>query len=90
MSSKRSAAILKKRRSVPASSPKSPATAVPASSGLCQKVLGGWANICYEYHEALRSNCLNWGIVPLPSTKQSPSTTPTEIGSISPAFAQRF
>ena len=31
----------------------------------CQKVLGGWANICYEYAtKRYRSNCLNWGIVP--------------------------
>jgi aconitate hydratase len=31
----------------------------------CQKVLGGWANICYEYAtRRYRSNCVNWGIVP--------------------------
>lgn len=31
----------------------------------CQKVLGGWANICYEFAtKRYRSNCLNWGIVP--------------------------
>jgi aconitate hydratase len=31
----------------------------------CQKVLGGWANICYEYAtKRYRSNCINWGIVP--------------------------
>ena len=31
----------------------------------CQKVLGGFANICKEYAtKRYRSNCINWGIVP--------------------------
>ena len=31
----------------------------------CQKVLGGFANICYEYAtKRYRSNCINWGILP--------------------------
>ncbi|MBO7631225.1 MAG: hydratase, partial [Lachnospiraceae bacterium] len=31
----------------------------------CQKVLGGYANICYEYAtNRYRSNCINWGILP--------------------------
>ena len=31
----------------------------------CQKVLGGFANICREYAtKRYRSNCINWGIVP--------------------------
>ena len=31
----------------------------------CQKVLGGWANLCYEYAtKRYRSNCINWGLVP--------------------------
>ena len=31
----------------------------------CQKVLGGFANICYEYAtKRYRSNCVNWGIMP--------------------------
>jgi aconitate hydratase len=31
----------------------------------CQKVLGGWANICYEYAtKRYRSNCVNWGVTP--------------------------
>lgn len=31
----------------------------------CQKVLGGDANICYEYAtKRYRSNCINWGIIP--------------------------
>ena len=31
----------------------------------CQRVLGGAANICYEYAtKRYRSNCINWGIVP--------------------------
>ena len=31
----------------------------------CQKVLGGDANICYEYAtKRYRSNCVNWGMLP--------------------------
>ena len=31
----------------------------------CQKVLGGAANLCYEYAtKRYRSNCINWGILP--------------------------
>ena len=31
----------------------------------CQKVLGGGANICYEYAtKRYRSNCINWGLIP--------------------------
>ena len=31
----------------------------------CQKVLGGFANICYEFAtKRYRSNCINWGFVP--------------------------
>ncbi len=31
----------------------------------CQKVLGGFANICVEYAtKRYRSNCINWGLVP--------------------------
>jgi aconitate hydratase len=31
----------------------------------CQRVLGGLANICYEYAtKRYRSNCINWGLVP--------------------------
>ncbi len=31
----------------------------------CQKVLGGFANVCYEYAtKRYRSNCINWGVVP--------------------------
>jgi len=31
----------------------------------CQRVLGGAANICYEYAtKRYRSNCINWGILP--------------------------
>jgi len=31
----------------------------------CQRVLGGLANVCYEYAtKRYRSNCINWGIVP--------------------------
>ena len=36
----------------------------------CQKVLGGFANVCYEYAtKRYRSNCLNWGIVPFTMDK---------------------
>lgn len=32
----------------------------------CQKVLGGWANIAYEYAtKRYRSNLINWGMLPL-------------------------
>jgi len=31
----------------------------------CQKVLGGVANVCYEYAtKRYRSNCINWGLIP--------------------------
>ena len=31
----------------------------------CQKVLGGFANVCREYAtKRYRSNCINWGLVP--------------------------
>ena len=44
----------------------------------CQKVLGGFANICHEYAtKRYRSNCINWGIFPF--------TTDADIaGSMSP------
>ena len=33
----------------------------------CQRVIGGWANICREYAtKRYRSNLINWGILPLP------------------------
>ena len=39
----------------------------------CQKVLGGMANICYEYAtKRYRSNCINWGIVPFTIGKGEP------------------
>ncbi len=39
----------------------------------CQKVLGGFANICYEYAtKRYRSNCINWGIVPFTIDKDTP------------------
>ena len=39
----------------------------------CQKVLGGFANICYEYAtKRYRSNCINWGIVPFTIDKDAP------------------
>ena len=41
----------------------------------CQKVLGGYANICYEFAtKRYRSNCINWGILPftLPEGAQFP------------------
>ncbi len=38
----------------------------------CQKVLGGDANICYEYAtKRYRSNCINWGIVPFTISKET-------------------
>ena len=39
----------------------------------CQKVLGGFANICYEFAtKRYRSNCINWGILPLMLDKDTP------------------
>ena len=38
----------------------------------CQKVLGGFGNICYEYAtKRYRSNCINWGIVPFTVEKDT-------------------
>ncbi len=38
----------------------------------CQKVLGGIANLCYEYAtKRYRSNCINWGIVPFTLDKDA-------------------
>ena len=38
----------------------------------CQKVLGGGANICYEFAtKRYRSNCINWGIVPFTIDKET-------------------
>ena len=39
----------------------------------CQKVLGGFANICYEFAtKRYRSNCINWGILPFTIDKETP------------------
>ncbi len=39
----------------------------------CQKVLGGDANICYEYAtKRYRSNCINWGILPFTIAPETP------------------
>lgn len=38
----------------------------------CQKVLGGFANICYEFAtKRYRSNCINWGILPFTLDKNA-------------------
>ncbi len=38
----------------------------------CQKVLGGYANICYEFAtKRYRSNCINWGILPFTLAKDA-------------------
>ncbi len=45
----------------------------------CQKVLGGFANICYEFAtKRYRSNCINWGI--LPFTLSEGAEFPYEVG----------
>ncbi len=45
----------------------------------CQKVLGGFGNICYEYAtKRYRSNCINWGI--LPFTLPTDAEFPYEVG----------
>ncbi|MGN1442271.1 MAG: hypothetical protein ACI4XE_00375 [Acutalibacteraceae bacterium] len=34
-------------------------------AAFCQKILGGFANICYEFAtKRYRSNCIDWGILP--------------------------
>ncbi|MDO4543699.1 MAG: hydratase [Clostridia bacterium] len=39
----------------------------------CQKVLGSFANICYEYcTKRYRSNCINWGILPFTIDEGTP------------------
>ena len=54
----------------------------------CQKVLGGDANICYEYAtKRYRSNCINWGIVPLRWTRTQNSTISRVISCLSRAYA---
>ena len=41
----------------------------------CQKVLGGFANICYEFAtKRYRSNCINWGILPFTLAEGTPFT----------------
>ena len=38
----------------------------------CKKVLGGFANICYEFAtKRYRSNCINWGILPFTLAKNA-------------------
>ena len=45
----------------------------------CQKVLGGSANICYEFAtKRYRSNCINWGM--LPFTLEEGTDFPYEAG----------
>ena len=39
----------------------------------CQRVLGGGANICYEFAtKRYRSNCINWGILPFTIDRNIP------------------
>ena len=39
----------------------------------CQKVLGGFGNICYEFAtKRYRSNCINWGIMPFTLDADTP------------------
>ncbi len=45
----------------------------------CQRVLGGAANICYEYAtKRYRSNCINWGM--LPFNLDEGTAFPYEVG----------
>ncbi|MBR2335597.1 MAG: hydratase [Clostridia bacterium] len=45
----------------------------------CQKVLGGFGNICYEFAtKRYRSNCINWGIMPF--TLAPDTTFEYEVG----------
>ena len=39
----------------------------------CQRILGGCANLCYEFAtKRYRSNCVNWGILPFTLDKDNP------------------
>lgn len=39
----------------------------------CQKVLGGYANVCYQFAtKRYRSNCINWGILPFTIDEGTP------------------
>ena len=39
----------------------------------CQKVLGGFANVCYGFAtKRYRSNCINWGILPFTIDEGTP------------------
>ena len=39
----------------------------------CQKVLGGFANLCYQFAtKRYRSNCINWGILPFTLDEGTP------------------
>ena len=39
----------------------------------CQKVLGGWGNICHEYAtKRYRSNVINWGMLPFTMEEEAP------------------
>jgi aconitate hydratase len=39
----------------------------------CQRVLGGCANICYEFAtKRYRSNCINWGMLPFTIDRDTP------------------
>ena len=54
----------------------------------CQKVLGGFANICYEYAtKRYRSNCINWGILPFTIDWARPSIISPATACLSPASA---
>ncbi|MDR0951398.1 MAG: hydratase [Oscillospiraceae bacterium] len=45
----------------------------------CQRVLGGAANVCYEFAtKRYRSNCINWGMLPL--TLESGESFDFEVG----------
>ena len=44
----------------------------------CQRVLGGWANLANEYStKRYRSNCINWGILPLETSESLPECVNT-------------
>ena len=43
----------------------------------CQRVLGGCANICYEFAtKRYRSNCVNWGMLPFTLAEGARVSTP--------------
>jgi hypothetical protein len=56
----------------------------------CQRVLGGAANICRKFAtKRYRSNCINWGMLPLTLAPARPLISPPATGWRYPAQTRR-